>query len=242
MPATSTNPSTIAHPQACVIPTRQTSDVDRHFARRGQGEEFEMEVRWIVRFVPPDAKRILDIGCGNGELIARIGLPRAVGIDFSRPGLRQTRHRLPFSRLTCADGAKLPFASNTFDAIIAQHLIEHIPNPAFMLSEWRRVLGPGAAAIVVTPNADFCDPTLFDDPTHARIFDRRTLREAFDQNGFRVEQICTLGCPWFREYKSILGAWRLRQIVLRQAQTISRLPILRWIGQSLCCVARRVPF
>lgn len=215
------------------------ADVDLHFSRRGHGEEFDMEARWILRNLPRNSSRILDIGCGIGALFPLIGPTRVVGIDYVHAGLRRTRQRFPTVRLACGDGTTLPFANQSFDAITVQHVIEHLPDASAACIEWRRVLRPGGRLMIITPNAEFRDPSLFNDPTHVQLFDRKSLRQTVERGGLIVEQICTLGLPWFRHYHAIPGGWRLRRTILRRAESFARLPGLRWSGQSLCCFARR---
>ena len=47
---------------------------------------------------------------------------------------------------------RLPFADGSFDGAISVHSIEHVPDPERAIAEMRRVLRPGATAVVVTPN------------------------------------------------------------------------------------------
>jgi hypothetical protein len=91
----------------------------------------------------------------------------------------------------------------------------------------------------MTPNAEFCDPSVFNDPTHIRLFDGRSLKTLIESSGLFVERICTLGLPWFRQYHTWPGGWRLRRAILRRAEVFAYLPGVRWSGQSLCCIARR---
>ncbi|MEO8883873.1 MAG: class I SAM-dependent methyltransferase [Devosia sp.] len=50
----------------------------------------------------------------------------------------------------------IPFPDNSFDRLIATHVLEHIPNPVSALEEWVRVLKPGGVLSIVLP----CDPGL----------------------------------------------------------------------------------
>lgn len=52
------------------------------------------------------------------------------------------------------DATKLSFEDNTFDRVIATHILEHVQNPHEVLMEWTRVLKPGGVLTIVLP----CDP------------------------------------------------------------------------------------
>lgn len=52
------------------------------------------------------------------------------------------------------DATKLSFENNTFDRVIATHILEHVQNPHEVLLEWTRVLKPGGILTIVLP----CDP------------------------------------------------------------------------------------
>lgn len=133
----------------------------------------------------------------------------------------------------------LPFADASFDAITAQHVIEHLSDALAACKEWRRVLRNGGRLLVVTPNADFCDPSVFFDPTHVQIFDHRSLKRTINQAGLVVEAMHSIGLPLFRAYHRISGLWRARRLVLAHAELLAHLPAFTWSGQSLCCLARK---
>lgn len=52
------------------------------------------------------------------------------------------------------DASKLSFEDNSFDRLIAAHVLEHLPNPHLVLSEWARVVRPGGYLTILLP----CDP------------------------------------------------------------------------------------
>lgn len=53
-----------------------------------------------------------------------------------------------------ADGRQLPFASAALDHLIASHVLEHQPDVLSTLAEWRRVLRPGGALVLVLPHLE----------------------------------------------------------------------------------------
>jgi SAM-dependent methyltransferase len=125
------------------------------------------------------------------------------------------------------------------EAITAQHVIEHLVDPVAAAHQWFQALKPGGAALILTPNAVFTDLTIFDDPTHIRLYTPTQLCLLLRQVGFEIVESRSLGLPWFREYNSLPSGWRLRRWVTRHARGLARWPGLRWKGQTLCVAARR---
>lgn len=104
------------------------------------------------------AKKILDIGCGDGlfmnvirdSLKDRKGVS-IWGVDYSEYKLAKARkqgHKVK----QCDLEKGLPFADNSFDVVYAAELIEHLYNPDFLLEECNRVLKKGGIVIISTPN------------------------------------------------------------------------------------------
>jgi SAM-dependent methyltransferase len=94
------------------------------------------------------ARRILDVGCGEGAL--RAALParspaRLVGLDASRTMLGA--HPRPVVQ---ASAAALPFQAGAFDAAVAVNVLDHLADPAVAIGEARRVLTPGGCFVAAT--------------------------------------------------------------------------------------------
>lgn len=111
----------------------------------------------VLRHAPPGA-RVLDLGCGTGELahyLAGAGL-RAAGCDISRPMLRRAAaagqgHGTRWVQLG-PGWLRLPFADAAFDAIIVSSVLEYTADPAAVLGECARVLRPGGVAVCTVPD------------------------------------------------------------------------------------------
>lgn len=89
----------------------------------------------IAERLPHDA-RVLDVGCGSGDLAALLMRlrpdVRIEGIDvLVRPGTA-----IP---VTAYDGAHIPFADRSFDAAIVVDVLHHTDDPALVLAEIARV-------------------------------------------------------------------------------------------------------
>lgn len=220
-----------------LTPSQTIDTVERHFQHRGFGVEFEMEVDWIRAHVPADAARIVEIGCGIGSLFPVLGERRVIGVDYSREGLELTARRYPDVPLLCASAEALPLADCFADVIVAQHVIEHLHGYRVALREWFRVLKCDGTLLVLTPNAAFIDPGVFNDETHVHIFTMDKLGDAMTNAGFVIDDLRTLGLPLFRDYRRVVAGWRMRRWITEQAGMLSRIPGLRRRGQTLCCAA-----
>lgn len=97
--------------------------------------------------------KILDIGCGTGEIIS----------FFKKNGntvcaVDAMDQRLPSTNIDAfhlVSNAKLPFESEQFDVVISNHVIEHIENQELHLSEIHRCLKPNGVCYFATPNWNF---------------------------------------------------------------------------------------
>jgi SAM-dependent methyltransferase len=106
----------------------------------------------------PRGGTTLEIGCGTGGLLvaaARSGRS-IVGIDIASRWLVVARRRLAdrglHVPLAAAEAERLPWPDATFDAVVADSVLEHLDDPARALREWRRVLRPGGVLVVWSPN------------------------------------------------------------------------------------------
>jgi ubiquinone/menaquinone biosynthesis C-methylase UbiE len=99
-------------------------------------------------------ERVLEVGCGNGgylgvlEQRAHRGL--VCGLDIA-PGMLPAAHRrAPHAALLVGDATRVPFPDASFGCVLAMHMLYHVPDRAAAIAELRRVLEPGAIALVLT--------------------------------------------------------------------------------------------
>lgn len=102
---------------------------------------------------------VLDAGCGTGNLIARIKsrfTAALVGIDASQAMLGRARAKHASIPLLCADlGAKLPFENGQFGAVVCVNTFYALKRRAPALREFRRILKPRGALLIVTPKEGY---------------------------------------------------------------------------------------
>jgi SAM-dependent methyltransferase len=106
---------------------------------------------------------VLDCGCGPGSITVGIAARSApgevVGIDFAqsqvdRATAAAAQQGLPNVRFEAASAYAMPFPSNQFDRVFSHALLEHLADPVRALRELHRVLKPGGAIGVCSPDWD----------------------------------------------------------------------------------------
>ena len=106
----------------------------------------------------------LNLGCGNNIREGWVNLdhPRAVPSLLNPTGAELVGCNLDYPLV------ELPFDDNTFEEILAQHVLEHIHNLLPLLQELHRIAEPGGKLLVAVPygSADGA----WADPTHVRAF------------------------------------------------------------------------
>jgi SAM-dependent methyltransferase len=111
--------------------------------------------RWIGRYGPSLAAELiafagvepgmqaLDVGCGPGALAAaladRLGAPNVTGADPSEPFVEACRARLPGVEVVVAGAEALPFADDSFDAVLSQLVVNFMRDAETGVREMRRV-------------------------------------------------------------------------------------------------------
>lgn len=116
---------------------------------------------WVARRLPlAVGNRLLDIGCGPAWFWASAAPHVPAGLDLTladlSPGMVEEAvarcAALPFASVTgrTADAASLPFADESFDLVLAMHMLYHVADPAAAIAEAHRVLRPGGALAVTT--------------------------------------------------------------------------------------------
>src|SRR5262245_17651010 len=131
-------------------------DIDRYYA------ESKGLVRWIeqrrlsalVRLAEAQPRaNLLEVGCGGGHVLQQFPQARRTGIDLSANMLRRARVRLNGTvQLLRGSAEQLPFADARFDVVLCTEVLEHVPDPAVVISELIRVAAPGARVIISIPN------------------------------------------------------------------------------------------
>lgn len=142
----------------------------------------------VARFFP-DARRFLEIGCGNGVVLRAIAQlrdwRRVVGSELHPSGLAFARKRLPDVEFVQMDARRIP-ASEAFDLVGAFDVIEHIADDEGVLTQIRGALVKGGGAIIAVPQHPWLWSRADEIAYHERRYCRGELERKLRQNGFEV--------------------------------------------------------
>lgn len=163
---------------------------------------------------------VMDFGCGAGHLLHRLGRHfHVVGVEASdwarKEAARSTGEKVIASTESLNDGS--------ISGLISIHVVEHIPDEplAQVLGEWRRLLRPGAYALVVTPDAGGYAARVMGnswialaDPTHINLKSEKSWSSLFSRHGFRVVKSGADGLwnfpyryRWLGRYEVLFAGW-----------------------------------
>jgi SAM-dependent methyltransferase len=158
-----------------------------------------MKFRYVRHRLPPAELRILDIGCGNGSpSLTRRWFPGChyEGADIQRYNLTDAdMAAMDVFYLLGTDGSGYSaIPENSFDLVILNHVIEHMPDPIPILATLCEKIKPGGYIWIAFPSLrslslphsedetlNFCD-----DPTHVRVPDLREVANILLANGVRI--------------------------------------------------------
>ncbi len=157
------------------------------------------KVRLYRQLVGDGARRILDVGCGNGRFLSILreyGPPEweLEGVDFDEAAAKQCEAR--GFRAYVSRVEDFESEGGAFDAIVMLQLIEHVDDPVAICERVFSLLRPGGCFIVETPNLAGLDYRAFRGrwwghyhfPRHWNLFSTASLHRMLTERGFVVER------------------------------------------------------
>jgi 2-polyprenyl-3-methyl-5-hydroxy-6-metoxy-1,4-benzoquinol methylase len=162
----------------------------------------------VLAMIPRDTQRMLDVGCGQGDLGAAakqlLGVKEVVGIEMFEAAAEVARSKLDQVIVGDVEHVTLEFPPEYFDCIVCADILEHTRDPWQVLADLRGFLRRDGVLVASIPNLRHIVPILkivFDrfeyqsegvlDKTHLRFFTLSTMRKMIHEAGFEIFKIST---------------------------------------------------
>ncbi len=122
----------------------------QHFTE-GADPEYEEQILPLIEQYAAGARRILDIGCGEGQVSRRLAGPgvEVVGLDPTASQVRSAYERGGSARYLRAGAEALPCGDGQFDTVVLCLAIEHVMAVETAIREVSRVLAPGGRFLLL---------------------------------------------------------------------------------------------
>jgi SAM-dependent methyltransferase len=114
----------------------------------GWGTGYHRRLGQIYRFLVPPAQRVLEVGCGKGDLLASVRPSRGVGIDFSPEMVRRARRAHPDLEFCEADAHDLASISGPFDVIVLSDALNDLWDVQGALQQLQPLCTPSTRLLI----------------------------------------------------------------------------------------------
>ncbi len=167
---------------------------------------YQYERKDLLALVPPSAKKILEIGCGEANFGKAIKERNPdveyTGVEMDKASAQIARQRINKVIEGNIDILNLPFDNKYFDCIITLDLLEHLADPWQTIKKLRPLLDDHGVWVVSIPNVrhyrviyqlltgywDYTQQGILD-KTHLRFFTFIGMKEMFAETGFKIKAI-----------------------------------------------------
>ena len=164
----------------------QKSNIESYFSHRIQKLQNdqrdvlgEREVKTLTTVLGLDddqnalsGMRVVDLGCGDQHL----------RLPFEKRGASYRGIDINDCNLEIET---FPLEDEAYDITVSMAVIEHLRDPGHFLREIKRILKPGGALWMDTPDIEACGVKFWNDPTHVHPYTRASLRTLLEMHGFR---------------------------------------------------------
>lgn len=166
--------------------------------------------RLVLEHLGAAPDRILDIGCGQGDLVRDIAerFPGAelAGVEWSGAGIAVAQKKVPRARFQQRDllapapppGELAGWAT----AAVCSEVLEHVDDPVLLLRHVRDYMAPGSTLVVTVPGGPM---SAFDRHIgHRAHYRPDQLRDVLERSGFAVQRLLQAGWPFFNLYRLLV--------------------------------------
>jgi SAM-dependent methyltransferase len=204
----------------------------------------------LARRYGPQQGRVIEVGCGLGHLLQWFtDRYTAFGTDINTWALQEARQNVPGANFLLASAEDLGmFPDGSFSIVISKHVVEHLKDPGRAIGEMSRILAPGGAFILATPNLDSPMRKVkgknwigYRDATHISLKPPSAWLGYLKAEDLALRRVFSDGF-WDAPYVPVVPA-RLQKLLfgsLGGLQAILRLSILPLkLGESMIVIAKK---
>ena len=178
---------------------------------------YQGQRREMLAYIPENALRFLELGCGSGGFGALLRESRhdahVIGVEIHPPSAQEARQRLNSVIEQPVETALESIPAGSIDCVICNDVLEHLLDPWSVLLQIKRVLQPHGSVVSSIPNVRHF-PVFKNyflggdwryekwgvlDRTHLRFFTKSSIERMFSETGFRtsvIEGIFGQPLPW----------------------------------------------
>ncbi len=208
-------------------------EADQHYLDK-HASYYEQARHDVIRLIPNTTKRLLDVGCGNGNTgyVARktIDLEVVYGIELFESAAIEAATKLDHVIQGDIEKMDLDLPLNHFDCILCADILEHTRDPWAVLEKLKPYLTDNGVLVASIPNIRHLIPVMkiltdrFEyeeygilDKTHLRFFTLHTIRQMFEQSGYEIHRIETnRSRSWKFHLLNVLSLGLMRPFTITQ--------------------------
>ena len=189
------------------------------------------------RFLVPEGLRVLELGCGHGDLLSALRPSRGVGIDFSSEMIRNAKAKHPELCFVQCDAHDLCLKT-TFDVIILSDLVTHLWDVQKVFEKLHPYCHAGTRLILNFPNNLWRIPMSI-------AFRLKMTADCLEQNWFAPSDIENLldlsGFDQIKQSHHILVPFKVRGLSCLFNRFLTGIAPFSWFALSTFVVARIKP-
>lgn len=158
----------------------------------------------MLKYLPADAKRVLDVGCGNGvlaEIIKKQNNAEVWGIELMESEALEAKNKLDKVFVGPCENFINNLPNDYFDVIYFNDVLEHLVDPYTVLEQIKSKLSSTGIIISSIPNVRFYrtfhkvvfgkdwkyDEFGIMDKTHLRFFTGKSIKRMYEELGFTIQ-------------------------------------------------------
>jgi len=180
----------------------------------------------LISYIKKGNNLVLDAGCGNGSLSFRIVKKeqKVIGIDLTKENVDFAKSvkdssgikNIKFMQMGLTD---IKFKDKLFDVVVSGEVLEHIKNDDKVVKHFNRVLKKGGQCVISVPQ----NPNLWSNEDdwvgHVRRYTRKDFIKLMEKNGFKVENIKSVGFPIVKVYFYFFNKFVLNKKIKENKKT-----------------------